>query len=63
MKNIMITLGVLLTSVIVLVIPILFVCSIYEHWPGFVKLLLLIFMSGDVLGVATGVVNLMDNFE
>lgn len=63
MKNIMILLGVMLTVVIVLAIPILFVCSIYEHWPGFVKLLLLIFMSGDFLSVWSGVDKLVDDFE
>lgn len=63
MKNIMITLGVLLTSVIVLAIPILFVCSIYENWPGFLKLLLLIFMSGDFLVVSSCVVVTTHEFE
>ena len=63
MKNIMITLGVLLTIAIVFAIPILFVCSIYEHWSGFVKLLLLIFMGADIMFVSLGIVDLMDVFE
>lgn len=63
MRDVMTAIGVIITAAVVLSIPILFVCSIYENWPGFLKLLLLIFMSGDILGVATGVVNLMDNFE
>ena len=63
MKNIMIALGVILTSVIVLAIPILLVCSMYENWPGFVKLVLTMFMIGDLLAVSYGIVEIMDYFE
>ena len=63
MKNIMIALGVILTSVIVLAIPILLVCSMYENWPWFVKLVLTMFMIGDLLAVSYGIVKIMDYFE
>ena len=63
MKNIMIALGVMLTSVIVLAIPILFVCSIYESWPQFITVLLFLSMIVDFSAVSFGVVNLVDDFE
>lgn len=63
MKDLMIALGVILTSVIVLAIPILFVCSIYEHWPQFITVLLFLFMVGDLLAVSSGVVVAMEDFE
>lgn len=63
MRDLMIALGVILVSVIVLAIPILFVCSIYEHCPQFITVLLFLFMVGDLLTVASGVVVAMDEFE
>lgn len=63
MKDLMITLGVILTSVIVLAIPILLVCSLYEHWPKFITFLLFMFMIGDLLAVSSGVVVAMEDFE
>jgi len=62
MRDLMVALGVILASAIVLAIPILLVCSIYESWPKFIEFLLLMFTVGDLLGVAAGIVNLMDDF-
>lgn len=63
MKDIIIALGVILASVIVLAIPILFVCSIYEHWPEFIQVLLFVFMAGDFLAVSSCVVVTTYEFE